>query len=106
MSQVDLFEDIVHAVATGVSEKDFKQKILLIKKRHKLSYDRIYKKIDNMINTRCWSYKYWSDDYGRYLLPFNVMIGKKYWDLSQYIDLTNTRSREDQVLTIQLLAES
>ena len=107
MSQIDLFEDIVNGVARGISEDEFKDKIRLIKKRYPhLSYDRIYRIIDHTIDTRCWSYDCWSERDERYVLPFKDMIGKKHWDLSVFIAATDTRSREDQVLTIKLLAES
>ena len=107
MAQIDLFEDIVNKVAIGTTEDEFKEKIHLIKKRYKhLSYDRIYRIIDNVINTKCWSYDCWSDECGRYILPFEVMIGKKHWQLADYITCTDTRSREDQILMIQRLAES
>lgn len=107
MSQIDLFDDIVYGVARGISEDEFKEKVRLIKRRYpRLSYDRIYKIIDHTIDTKCWSYDCWDEWNERYVLPFNDMIGKKHWELSVYISATNTRSREDQLLTIKLIAES
>ena len=106
MAQIDLFEDITNRVAIGISEAEFKDKIRLIKKRYRISYDRIYRIIDHTINNRCWSYDCWSERDGRYVLPFEVMVGRKHWELATFITSTNTRSREDQVLMIKLIAES
>lgn len=107
MSQIDLFEDIAQGVGIGISEDEFKEKIHLIKKRYpSLSYERIYRIIDQTIAAKCWSYDYWSERDGRYVLPFEVMIGRKYWELATFITCVDARSREDQVFLIKLLAES
>lgn len=106
MAQVDLFEDLAYHVAIGIDEVTFLKKVALIKKYTSLSYDRIYRMIDDSINRMCWAYEYDGDLRWRCDLPFSDMVGKKHWELSKYVDGTYARPYKTQVEAIWIVANS
>lgn len=93
MQRIDPFNDLVFHIAHGITKTVFLKKIKVIKKYTGLSYKKIFCILDSEINMLCKT----TNDLGwMYPLPFEEMKGKKYWQLSQYIDITFARSSDIQ----------
>ena len=89
--KVDPFEDLVFLIACGgMTEREYKNRISIIKKLYKMSFTKIKRILDNKIDSSCWNHDC-VDNHGLYSLPFEKMAGCKYWQLYQYIDDTDAQ---------------